>query len=85
MRRLVWLFLPLLLAACRPSAPPREVRVVVSGPGRLARAEAFTTGLHGYDLEGVELTVCGASDKADVYNSNAPQQTIEAPTWPPKK
>ena len=60
MRRLVWLFLPLLLAACRPSAPPREVRVVVSGPGRLARAEAFAAGLRGYDPENVELAVCDA-------------------------
>jgi len=60
MRRLVWLLLPLLLAACRPSAPPREVRVVVSGPGRLARAEAFVERLEDYGLVGVQARICDA-------------------------
>ncbi len=61
MRRLLWVVLPALLALGGCSrAPEREVRVVVSGPGRLARAEAFAERLRGYGLERVRVTVCNA-------------------------
>ncbi|WP_456411199.1 ABC transporter substrate-binding protein [Oceanithermus sp.] len=61
MGRLLWVVLLalLVLAGCGRT-PEREVRVVVSGPGRLARAEAFAERLRNYGLERVRVTICDA-------------------------
>lgn len=58
-----WLAL-LLLGGCREAPAEREVRVVVSGPGRLARAQAFAERLRGYGLAGVRVRVCDAEGEA---------------------
>ena len=71
MRWLAWLLLILALAGCREGAPAREVRVVVSGSGRLARARAFAAGLRGYGLKDVRITVCNAGGDADALSACA--------------
>ncbi len=48
------------VAACaRP--PQRQVRVVVSGSGRLARASGFVSQLNDYQLKNVKVVVCDAA------------------------
>ena len=59
------LLLLLLVGGCQRRPLEREVRVVVSGPGRLARAEAFVKRLNGYDLEGVRTWICNADGSAE--------------------
>lgn len=55
----ILLALLLLLAACNRPAE-RVVRVVVSGSGRLPRAEAFARRLNDYHLPGVRVEICNA-------------------------
>jgi len=57
---IAWLLPLLLLGGCRKASAEREVRVVVSGPGRLARAEGFALQLRSYGLPGVRVRVCDA-------------------------
>ncbi len=51
----------LLLGSCQQRPGEREVRVVVSGNGRLARAKAFAQKLSEYDLSRVRVTICNAA------------------------
>ncbi|XOB98193.1 ABC transporter substrate-binding protein [Deinococcota bacterium DY0809b] len=61
---IAWLLPLLLLGGCRKASAEREVRVVVSGPGRLARAQAFAERLRSYGLDGVRVRVCDAGGEA---------------------
>jgi len=57
-----WLlaFLLLFTSGCQRQSPQREVRVVVSGSGRMARAEAFVERLKNYGLIGTQAQICDA-------------------------